>query len=161
MLGARSLAALVMSLAVLIAASPARAAEWGTIVPGISTTATVKAQYGSATRASASKLEGYETIQWVYEEAQAPTGMIRMTVDFGLLTASGFRPDVVRAFRLEPKPGVFTQQTILAGWSIPTRVGQEQDAGIFYYEDGLLVYFDREGWIVERMMFTPRQKHLE
>ncbi len=139
------------------APSVAHGAEWGTIVPGTSATAAVRAQFGPATRTSAGKLDGYDTTQWVYEEAQAPVGMNRMTVEFGLLTASGYRPDIVRDFRLEPKFGVFTQQTIVMGWGNPSRVGREENVPIFYYEDGLLVYFDREGWIVERMVFTPRQ----
>lgn len=145
----------------LSAVMPPRAhgAEWRAIVPGTSTTATVQAQFGDPSRISPGKLEGYDTAQWVYEGSQAPTGMNRMTVDFGLLAATGYRPDVVRTFRLEPKPGIFTRETILMGWGVPSRAGDQDDAPVFYYEDGLVVIFDAEGWLAQSMLFTVRQPH--
>ena len=139
----------------------AGAAEWGTITPGTSTTATVQTQFGPASKTSKITLDGYETTQWVYEGAQAPVGMQRMTVDFGLLTPVGYHPDVVRLFRLEPKLGVFTQKTILQGWGPPSRSGRDQNIPVFYYEDGLMVYFDDDGLNAERMIFTLRQPHRE
>jgi hypothetical protein len=151
---------IVGALLLALAACPVLASDWGTIVPGISTQATVRAQYGSATKTVAGQLEGYDTMQWIYEGGQAPVGMVRMVVDFGLLTAAGYKADVVRDFRLEPKPGVFTQQTILMGWGRPSRAGREENTPVFFYEEGLVVYFDKEGWLAERMIFTPRQPPL-
>ena len=143
----------------VITPSRAVASEWGLITPGTSTTATVKAQYGDPTRISPGKLEGYDTVQWLYEGPQAPVGMSRMTIDFGLLTESGYRADVVRTFRLEPKPGIFTRETIVMGWGPPARAGRQDDVPVFFYEEGLIVFFDAEGWLAESMLFAmPQQK---
>ena len=86
---------LLLALLVLLAA-PATAADWGQIKPGASTQAAVRSRYGAPTRETPQKVEGYDTVQWLYEGPQAPVGMTRMTVDFGLLTPSGYRKDVVR-----------------------------------------------------------------
>src|SRR5262245_35501002 len=83
--------ALVVLLALAPLAAPASAADWGTISPGTTTMEQVRAQYGGPTRATTQKADNYDTAQWVYEEAQAPVGMIRMTVDFGLLTEGTYR----------------------------------------------------------------------
>lgn len=136
---------------------PALAAEWGTIVPGESTTASVRARYGEPTQQNAFKVEGYDVTEWVYEGARAPGGIRRLSIEFGLLAPGGFQPDVVRLFRLEPMPGVFTRQTVVLGWGRPSRVGAEQDGQIFFYQDGLLVEFDAEGWVARSMTFMPRQ----
>lgn len=147
-----------MVLAFLVAVvPPARAAEWNTIAPGTSTKAAVQAQLGPGTRSEAEKLEGYDTTRWVYEEAQTPPGVKRLTVDFGLLTPGGYRPDVVRDLRLEPKPGVFDRGTVLEGWGWPDRVGKDGDAEVFLYQDGLLVYFGSDRDAVTLMIFTPPQ----
>ena len=142
-------------LAVLARAAPA--SEWGTISPGTSTTESVRAQYGPPTKAEAQKIEGYDATQWVYEGAAAPAGIQRMTVDFGLMTAAGFKKDTVRAFRLDPKPNIFQRPSVLSGWGPPTKVGRDGEFEIFLYEDGLLVYFDAQGWNVQAMIFTPPQ----
>lgn len=146
-------------LAVLLGAlaAPAAASEWGTIVPAVSTMDTVRAQFGAPTRAEAQKVEQYDTTRWVYEAAQAPTGMKRMVVDFGLLQASGFKRDVVRSFELQPKPGVFTRDTILKGWGRPDGVGKEGGVDSFLYDEGLIVVFDKEAWSAITMVFTPPQ----
>jgi hypothetical protein len=153
----RIVALVVASLGLLAFAGSAAASEWGTIVPGKSTTESIRSVYGPPTRSLAQKVEGYDAIQWVYEGAQAPAGLHRLTLDFGLLTAPGFKPDVVRAFRLDPKPGVFNRKLVLDGWGTPTKIGRDGEFEIFLYEDGLLVYFDKEGQAVQAMVFTPPQ----
>src|SRR5512145_1104349 len=136
---------------------PTWAAEWGTIVPGTSTTTTVRGQYGAPTRTTSLKVEGYDTDQWVYEGPQAPAGIRRMTVDFGLLSPTGLRREVVRTVRLDPNPGVFTRETILAGWGVPNRVSPPDQPPSFVYTRGLIVGFDAKGWDVEWTVFTPPQ----
>lgn len=154
----RLFAALALaSLTLLAVAAPVRAEEWGAIVPGKSTPASVRAQYGPPTKIQAQKLEGYDTAQWVYEGAQAPAGLVRLTVDFGLLTAAGYQKDVVRAFRLDPKAGVFNRTLVLDGWGIPATIGRDGEFEVFVYAQGLVVYFDAEGRIVQTMVFTPPQ----
>jgi hypothetical protein len=151
----RRIAAVLLALFAL--ARPAVAAEWGGITPGTSTMESVRARYGAPTKTQTQKVESYDTTTWIYEDAQSPTGMTRMTVDFGLLQARGFAPNVVRSFRLEPHPGVFTRETVLTGWGRPTGVNKEGGADSFYYEDGLLVTFDKEAWSATTMLFTPPQ----
>ena len=151
----RALALILLILAGL--GQPAGAAEWGGIVPGTSTNTTVRGQYGAPTRTNSLKVEGYDTDQWVYEGPQAPAGMRRMTVDFGLLSPTGFLRQVVRTVRLEPNPGIFTRDTVLAGWGEPSRVSPAGQPPSFVYFRGLVVGFDSKGWEVEWMMFTPPQ----
>jgi len=140
-----------------LAASAVRAADWGTLVPGISTMETVRARFGTASKTSVQKQQGYEVAQWVYEGAAAPAGITRLTVDFGLVMAVGLRNDVVRDFTLAPKPGVFNRRTVVNGWGTPARVGREGDFEVFFYPEGLLVYFGKDGWDAELLVFTPPQ----
>jgi hypothetical protein len=140
-----------------LALRPATAADWGLITPGGTTMEGVRARYGQPTRIEAKKVDAYDTVQWIYEGAQAPVGMSRMTVDFGLLTAAGYKNDVVRDFRLDTKPGSFNKRLVLDGWGDPYKVGKDGDFEIFLYEDGLLVYFDKTGWDVQTMVFTVPQ----
>jgi hypothetical protein len=150
----------VALLGVLLAAAgaaPARASEWGGIVPASSTMESVRAQYGGPTRTQAQKLDNYDTATWIYDGAQAPRGLVRMTVDFGILQAGGYRRDVVRSLKLEPKPGVFDRRVVLAGWGPPDRAGQQGGAEVFVYAEGLVVLFDKEGREAQSMMFTPPQ----
>ena len=144
-------------LMVALAACPAGAAEWGLITPGTTTTEAVRARYGQPTKTTPKKIDAYDTLQWVYEGAQAPVGTYRMTVEFGLLTADGYKKDVVRDFRLDPKPGSFNKKLILDGWGDPSKVGKDGDLEVFLYQEGLLVYFDKEGWDVQTMIFTVPQ----
>jgi hypothetical protein len=145
-------------LAVLtLAAVPARASEWGTIVPASTTMDAVRAQYGGPTRTETQKVESYDTSSWIYEGAQAPVGLVRMVVDFGILQAGGFQRDVVRSFKLEPKPGVFNRKIVLAGWGAPERVGKQGDTEVFVYAQGLVVIFDKDGLQAQTLMFTPPQ----
>jgi hypothetical protein len=141
----------------LVAVPPATAADWNTIRPAMSTMETVRARFGPPSRTSVQKLEGYDATQWVYEDAAAPPGITRLTVDFGLLTLPGFRPELVRDFSLVPKPGIFTRRTVLNGWGVPSRVGREGDAEVFLYQFGLLVYFAKDGWEAQLLVFTPPQ----
>lgn len=148
---------LLTALGLLALATSAPASEWGTIVPGESTTESVRARYGPPSRSLTPRVEGYDTLQWIYEGAQAPAGLHRLTVDFGLLTAGGFKGDVVRSFRLDPKPGMFNRKLVLDGWGPPTRTGRDGEFEIFLYDDGLLVYFDAAGDVVQAMVFTRPQ----
>ncbi len=150
------LATLALMLAALVPLT-ARAAEWDTIAPGTTTTDTARAQLGDPTRTAALKIEGYDASQWVYEGDRAPRGARKLELEFGLLTESGYKRDVLRLFRLDPTPGVFTRETILLGWGFPTRVGKDGDTPVFYYDEGLVVFFDKDGWIAQRMIFTPHQ----
>lgn len=143
--------------AVVLPLAPATASEWGTIVPGTTTMDAVRAQYGGPTRTQAQKTDQYDTTTWTYEGAQAPVGLLRLVVDFGILHAGGYRRDVVRSFRLEPKPGIFHRRIVLAGWGAPDRVGKQGDAEVFYYADGLVVLFDKDGFQAQTLVFTPPQ----
>jgi hypothetical protein len=148
--------AVIAALALLVAAV-AHAAEWDAIRAGESTQSAVRTQLGQATKVASMKVEGYDTVQWIYEGPQAPRGMTRVTIDFGLLTPQGYRPDVVRQMILVPKPGVFTRKTILDGWGQPDVAAVEGDKKVAAYRSGLFVYFDKDGQVVERMYFTPPQ----
>jgi hypothetical protein len=143
---------------VLLLAAPALAAEWGQIKPGATTEPDVRKRYGAPTRESAQKIEGYDSTQWVYEGPQAPSGIVKLIIDFGILTPAGFKKDVVRTFRLEPKPEIFNRKLVLDGWGPPSRVGKEGESEFFLYEDGLLVYFGKDAHEVTVLIFTPPQK---
>jgi hypothetical protein len=133
------------------------AEEWGGITPGVSTLESVAARYGNPSRETRQKLEGYDTVQWVYEGGKAPPGMTRMTVDFGLLTPKGYEPKPVRSFLLEPRPGVFARQHVLEGWGLPNRAGVQNDRTVFVYQSGLVVFFDQEEVSAVSMLFTIPQ----
>jgi len=151
---------LVRALAlVALLALPAAASDWGQIKPAVSTQSEVRARYGAPTRETTQKIESYDTVQWVYEGAQAPTGIAKMIVDFGILTPAGYKKDVVRTFRLEPKPDIFNRKLVVDGWGPPSRVGKDGEAEFFFYEQGLLVYFGgKDSRDVTAMIFTPPQK---
>ena len=142
---------------VALLAAPVAASEWGQIKPAETTQAAVRARYGAPTKETTQKIESYDAAQWVYEGSQAPTGIVKMTVDFGLLAPSGFRKDVVRTFRLEPKPDIFNRRLVVDGWGPPERIGKEGDLEFFFYQEWLLVYFDKDGPQVVAMIFTPPQ----
>lgn len=133
------------------------AAEWGGISPGTSTIETVRERYGAPSRETRQKLEGYDTIQWVYEGARAPAGMKRMIVEFGLLTPGGYRPNLVRSFTLEPKPRIFDYVMIVRGWGIPDGIAEREGRKVYFYQRGLLVYFDQSGDDTVSMVFSPPQ----
>jgi hypothetical protein len=149
--------ALLLAILVLLVGAPAGAAEWGLIRPGVTTKDAVRARYGSPTRTDRQKVETYDTETWIYEGEQAPTGLDRLTVEFGLLHETTYQANVVRAFRLEPRPGTFNRGVIANGWGFPDRMGRENERDIFLYRDGLLVYFDEGGWNAKLMVFTLPQ----
>ena len=124
----------------------------------MTTQADVRARYGAPTRETAQKIEGYDSLQWAYEGSQAPAGIAKMIVDFGLLTPSGYKKEVVRTFRLEPKHDIFNRKLVVDGWGPPSRVGKEGDLEFFLYEEGLLVYFGPDEKDVTVMIFTRPQK---
>src|SRR5215510_15314998 len=100
----RSLTFAVVLVALVVGARAVIAADWGGVIPGESTKDTVRARHGDPTRTTNQKIDRFDTVQWVYEGDRAPTGMSRMTIDFGLAAPTGFRADVVRSFKLEPHP---------------------------------------------------------
>ena len=136
----------------------ASALEWGLINPGETTMDAVRGRYGKPTQESTQKVDGYDSAQWVYEEARAPTGMIRMVVDFGLLTPQGYRPQIVRNLLLHPKPGLFNRTLVVQGWGPPTATGEQSGSPAYLYEEGLFVVFDQAGWEVQTMLFIPKQQ---
>ena len=147
--------ATVMTL--FVGVGGAIAADWGGVIPGDSTMEAVRARYGEPTRTSTQKTDNYESQQWIYEGVNAPTGMFRMTVDFGLLSPTGYRGNVVRTFKLEPHPGIFNRPAIIDGWGRPSGAAPPGETPAFFYESGLLVYFDKDGWEAQSMIFTPPQ----
>jgi hypothetical protein len=149
---------LALAVALCLIAGVAHASEWGLIEAGVTTQDAVRARYGGATKTTSAKVEGYDSTRWVYEAAQAPPGFARMTVDFGILTPQGFKPSIVRVLQLEPNPNIFTRDIVLAGWGAPDRLSKDKDADVFFYEAGLIVYFDRDGRLATTLIFTPRQK---
>ena len=145
------------ALALLPVTPPARASDWGLIRPGESTTQTVRARYNAPTRVERQKVESYDTENWVYEGEQAPSGIVRLTVEFGIVQDGKYRADIVRSFRLEPHGSTFNRGIISNGWGLPDRAGQRGDQDFFLYKDGLLVYFAPDGWAVQLMIFTLPQ----
>jgi hypothetical protein len=153
----RGLPRVLVVLIALLTATPSFAAEWGLVQPGVSTTTTVRERYGAPTRVERQKVEAYDTETWVYEGDRAPTGIIRMSVDFGLLKDATYRPEVVRALRLEPHGSTFNRGVVGNGWGFPDGGGREGNEEFFVYKDGLLVYFMPDGWNVRLMVFTLPQ----
>lgn len=135
----------------------ALAAEWGGIEPGGTTLEQVRDRYGAPAKETKSKVEGYDTTAWTYEGSRAPTGMIRMVVDFGLLAPDGYKPAVVRVFRLEPKRWIFGQNTIVDGWGVPDRSWSEDNRVNFFYKSGLVVVFEKDGQNALTLYFTVPQ----
>lgn len=152
----RRLAHLV-TLCILAVTVTAHAAEWGLIRPGVSTKDTVRARYGAPSRVDRQKVDNYDTESWIYEGDKQPTGIERLTIEFGLLEAGKYHPDTVRAFRLEPHGSTFNRGIVTNGWGFPDRMAREKGQDIFLYRDGLLVYFDEAGWNAKLLLFTIPQ----
>lgn len=148
----------LLALGVFALVCAVDAADWGAIVPGESTIETVRARYGEPTTRRSEKVEGYDTTDWIYEGPGAPRGLRRLTVSFGLLTPAGFRPDVVRVFRLEPVAGLFTDRIVRSAWGPPSATGQEGGWPAMLYDQGLIVVFEKDGEVVREMIFTLPQK---
>jgi hypothetical protein len=152
-----ALALFLMLAAVDSVGSAARAEEWGGIEPGVSTLETVRSRYGAPSKESHAKVEGYDTTQWVYEGTQAPGGIQRMTIDYGLLTPQGYKANLVRVIRLEPKTMVFGRNTVVQGFGVPDGMSTQNDQEVFFYKSGLLVTFNKEGTEAIILNFTPPQ----
>lgn len=135
----------------------AGAEQWGGMEPGVSTLADIRKLRGEPTRRATQKVDGYDTQEWIYEDSRAPAGIRRLVVDFGLMTDKGYQAEVVRTFRLEPRPGAFDREWILAGWGPPGGVGKDGDVEFYFYKEGLFVYFAPDGVKVTSMVFTPPQ----
>lgn len=143
---------------VWLAPLSAAASGWGGITPGESDIDSVRGLYGAPSREQRQKEEGYDTLLWIYEREKAPRGFVKMEVSFGLLTANGYRPRLVRYLRLEPHAGIFTKETVLTGWGAKRTVGKEKNHPVFFYKDhGLVVYFDEKEVNAVSMMFTLPQ----
>ena len=153
----RPLAALALAVALLAPAANVRAEQWGAMVPGESTMDAVRALRGQPTRTATEKVEGYDTARWVYQGDRAPAGIARLTIDFGLKTASGYHAEIVRSFKLEPRPGAFDRNWVFQGWGPPAGVGQEGGVDFIFYKEGLFVYFAKDDFNVTSMVFTPPQ----
>ncbi len=148
---------LLLLALVLIVPVAAPAADWGGIEPGVTTLDRVKERYGPPSQETRPKVEGYDTVQWVYEGDRAPAGLVRMTVDFGLLTPSGYKPAVVRLLKLEPKPLIFGRNTVIQGWGLPDGMGTQEGVLTFFYKEGLFVIFDKEKANAVTMIFSLPQ----
>jgi hypothetical protein len=145
----------LVALVVVLAAVPARAADWGGVVPGTSVLESVRTLFGPPSRATTQKVDKYDATQWVYEDKRAPSGMRRMVVDFGLLVGTNYLRDVVRSITLEPKPNMFNVDIVLQGWGYPQRESPPGQPIALVYDIGLLVYFAEDGRTVTSMIFTP------
>jgi hypothetical protein len=151
-------ASLVIQVITLAYPPSTPASEWGLINPGETAMDAVRRHYGNPTRAITQKVDGYDSAEWVYEEGQAPTGMVRMVVEFGMLTPTGYLPQIVRSVLLHPKPGTFNRPLIVQGWGPPTATGQQSGSPAYLYEEGLFVVFDEAVWEVKTMLFVPKQQ---
>jgi len=145
----------------LVRPLPAAASEWGGIQPGVTTREQVNDRYGPPSKENRPKIEGYDTIQWVYENTRAPEGITRMTVDFGVLGPSGFVSNLVRTLTLEPKPLIFGRMTLIQGWGLPDGISNNPDGSVnLLWKDGLFVTLNQEGEEAAVMVFAPPQPGL-
>lgn len=149
--------ALMTGILVLGPPGTAWASDWGGLTPGVTTLEQVRERYGVPSKESKVKVENYDTTTLIYEGPKAPAGMSRLTVDVGWLAKDGFKPNVVRVFRLEPHPRIFTIQAVMDGWGMPSAAGSSGGRPTFFYEEGLVVIFDPQGLFAENMSFTLPQ----
>lgn len=150
------LVAAVLAFALALPAA-ACAAGWGGIEPGITTVEQVRERYGAPSKETKQKTEGYDTTTWIYEGPKAPGGINRMVVEFGILKPDGYKPDLVRVFVLEPKPTIFAVQTVIDGWGLPSAAGNQDGFPTMFYEEGLVVVFDKQTHWAASMSFTVPQ----
>ena len=135
------------------------AESWGGITPGETTRAGVERLYGRPSRERSVVDEGRTVAEWTYAEDRAPRGLVRMVVNYGLMSGDRFVPDVVRSLTLYPKPQVFPLTAISSGWGQPDAIGTEEASGrpSFHYRTrGLLVVFDKTGSWAEMLLLGPR-----
>jgi hypothetical protein len=154
---ARALLAGLGVAGLLVGPAGVPAEEWGGIEPGVTTIDQVRARYGAPSKETRAKEQGYDTMQWIFEDARAPGGIQRLIVDFGLLSPQGYKQTVVRAFRLEPKPKVFGKNTVAQAWGPPDAIGSQNEQETFFYKSGLVVIFTKDGDDTVVMTFTPPQ----
>ena len=150
------LIAVILALALALPAA-ACAASWGGIEPGDTTLEQVRERYGAPSKETKQKTENYDTTTWIYEGPKAPAGINRMVVDFGILKPDGFKPNLVRVFGLEPKAAIFAVQTVIDGWGRPSVAGDQGGYPTMFYEEGLVVTFDKRALWAESMTFTLPQ----
>ena len=153
--------ALGLALIVALLARPGDigAESWGGITPGETTQASLESLYGRPSRERSMVDEGRTVVEWTYAEDRAPRGLVRMVVNYGLMSGDRFVPDAVRSVTLYPKPRVFTLRSISSGWGEPDAIGTEEASGrpSFHYRTrGLLVIFDKTGSWAELLLFGPR-----
>jgi hypothetical protein len=148
---------LLAGLLALGLAGTAQASEWGGITPGVTTLEQVRERYGAPSKEAKVKLEGYDTTTLTYEGSKAPAGMNRLVVEVGWLAKDGYKPNVVRIFRLEPRPLIFPLQSVMDGWGLPSAAGDSGGRPTFFYEEGLVVIFDAQGLTAESMSFSLPQ----
>ena len=149
--------ALTVLTLLLTLTAPAMAADWGGIEPGVTTIEQVKDRYGSPSTEKQVKVEGYDTQEWVYQGDNAPGGLVRMIVEFGLLTPAGYKPSIVRILKLEPQPNIFGRGTVVQGWGVPDGVGTQDGLVTAFYKEGLFVVFDKDGQMALTMIFSIPQ----
>ena len=137
--------------------APAGAEEWGGIEPGVTPMQDVRERFGAPSKETHAKVEGYNTTEWVYEDARAPGGIKKMTVSFGLLTPQGYKPTLVRMLRLEPQSMVFGRATVIQGYGVPDGTSMQNDQEVFFYKSGLLATLDKAGEEAVLLTFTPPQ----
>jgi hypothetical protein len=68
----RALIVGLVAAGLLAGPAVASAEEWGNITPGVSTIEQVRSHFGAPSKETRAKVEGYDTITWVFEEARAP-----------------------------------------------------------------------------------------
>lgn len=152
---------LILLVAPVAAAPPAAlAAEWGGIVPAVTSAEQVRGRYGTPTREVKRKVDGYDTFEWTYEGQQSPPGFTRMTLEFGILLPSGYSATTVRVLRLDPRPRLFNKDTVVTGWGEPDRATTQNDRDVFFYRSGLVVTFDQEGVDATSLFFTVMQPNI-
>lgn len=136
------------------------AADWGGVTPGTSTQEDIRRLFGPPTQERSAKEDGYETREWIYEGAEAPAGLNKLRVEFGLLKPDGFKPNTVRTLALYPKENRFPVSAIQAGWGRTARVGLDPETGrpILQFDAGLVVFLDKEGRWAEEMYFVIPQQ---
>jgi hypothetical protein len=153
--GIGPLALVALCLVALAVPPPAAAIGWGGIEPAITTLEQVRERWGPPTKETRGREEGYETVQWIYEGPAAPSGMKRMTVDFGLVRPDGYKRELVRALRLEPKPLIFGRKTVAEAFGQPDLQGIQDSVPMIVYNTGLFVFFDQQGETAVLLLFTP------
>ena len=151
---------LALAVTLLAAGRDVGGESWGGITPGETTRAAVEGLFGRPSRERSVVDEGRTVAEWTYAEDRAPRGLIRMVVNYGLMSGGRFVPDLVRSVLLYPKPHVFTGRVIFDGWGEPDAIGTEEASGrpSFHYRSrGLLIVFDKTGTWAEFLLFGPRQ----